>query len=247
MRTRSVVKSAALPLGLMALLAACSGGGDSAGGTKATTTTLYTAFVDPNATTTIAVLTQPSPPVANTAPVPSTVAGGQAAPGVNAQPGQTVQTATGTVQASGVFYVVQSGDSLRAIAKKFGTTSDALLQLNGLANADLLQIGQRIQLPSSSVGGAVAAGVEISSLYVIEAGDTIGKIAKKFGVSKDALIAANPSIDPNVIRIGAKLAIPAGGKAKPAVAATTVAAAAPATTVAPAPAPVETVAPAPAA
>ena len=45
--------------------------------------------------------------------------------------------------------------------------------------------------------------------YVVQAGDTMGAIAQKFGVSLDALIAANPSVSPNAMPIGATLYIPA--------------------------------------
>ncbi len=44
--------------------------------------------------------------------------------------------------------------------------------------------------------------------YVVQAGDTMGAIAQKFGVSLDALIAANPSVSPNAMSIGATLYIP---------------------------------------
>ena len=45
--------------------------------------------------------------------------------------------------------------------------------------------------------------------YTIQAGDTMGELAQKFGVPLDALIAANPSISPNAMPIGATLRIPA--------------------------------------
>jgi LysM repeat protein len=44
--------------------------------------------------------------------------------------------------------------------------------------------------------------------YIIQAGDTLGALAQKFGVSLDALMAANPSISPNAMPIGAALLIP---------------------------------------
>lgn len=44
--------------------------------------------------------------------------------------------------------------------------------------------------------------------YIIQAGDTMGALAQKFGVSLDALIAANPSISPNAMPVGATLYIP---------------------------------------
>jgi LysM repeat protein len=44
--------------------------------------------------------------------------------------------------------------------------------------------------------------------YIIQAGDTMGALAQKFGVSLDALIAANPTISPNAMPVGAALLIP---------------------------------------
>lgn len=44
--------------------------------------------------------------------------------------------------------------------------------------------------------------------YIVQAGDTMGAIAQNFGVSLDALIAANPSVSPNAMSIGVTLLIP---------------------------------------
>ena len=44
--------------------------------------------------------------------------------------------------------------------------------------------------------------------YIIQSGDTMGALAQKFGVSLDALIAANPNVSPNAMPIGAALLIP---------------------------------------
>ncbi len=44
--------------------------------------------------------------------------------------------------------------------------------------------------------------------HIIQAGDTMGALAQKFGVSLDALIAANPGVSPNAMPIGAALLHP---------------------------------------
>jgi len=49
--------------------------------------------------------------------------------------------------------------------------------------------------------------------YVVVHGDTLGKIAKKNGVTLSALKAANPGVDPAKLKVGQKIAIPAGGTA----------------------------------
>jgi LysM repeat protein len=46
--------------------------------------------------------------------------------------------------------------------------------------------------------------------YVIVAGDTVSKIAKKFGITPEDLLAANPQVkNPNKIKVGDELTIPA--------------------------------------
>jgi LysM repeat protein len=47
-------------------------------------------------------------------------------------------------------------------------------------------------------------------VYVIKAGDTLSKVAKRFGVTIEELLAANPEIkDPNKIAEGQEIVIPA--------------------------------------
>jgi LysM repeat protein len=49
--------------------------------------------------------------------------------------------------------------------------------------------------------------------YVVVKGDTLGKIAKKHGVTLNALKAANPGVEPTKLKVGQKLTIPPGGTA----------------------------------
>lgn len=50
-------------------------------------------------------------------------------------------------------YVVQRGDTLSAIARRFGTTVTALIQLNSLTNANQITVGQRLLIPSTGSTG----------------------------------------------------------------------------------------------
>lgn len=64
--------------------------------------------------------------------------------------------ATATVYASRLIptptpaglYVVQNGDTLSSLAEEFGTTVDDLLAANGLTDANALQVGQSLLIPS---------------------------------------------------------------------------------------------------
>lgn len=60
--------------------------------------------------------------------------------------GQSIKIPT-SGSGSGQTYIVQLGDSLTTIALKFGTTQNALLSINNLANPDLIYVGQKLRIP----------------------------------------------------------------------------------------------------
>ena len=97
-------------------------------------------------------------------------------------------------------YVVKSGDTLYAIARRFGLTVDALREANQLQNPSLLSVGQALLIPRED------------ALYTVRQGDTLYAIARRYGLPLPCLIAANPQLaDPNRIRIGQTLRVPLGG------------------------------------
>ena len=49
-------------------------------------------------------------------------------------------------QAADVYYVVKRGDTLSAIASKYGTTYQRLAQINGIANPNRIYVGQKIRV-----------------------------------------------------------------------------------------------------
>lgn len=107
-------------------------------------------------------------------------------------------------------YTVVAGDSLSGIAAKFGTTYQALAQLNGLANANLIFPGQVLRVTS-----AVPATLGSGTVYTVVSGDNLSAIGKKFGVSYQAIAAANGIADPNKIFAGQRLTIPGASAAAP--------------------------------
>ncbi len=99
-------------------------------------------------------------------------------------------------------YTVQRGDTLAEIAAAHGTTATKLAALNGLRHPDLILVGQQLVVDGS--GGSGGA-------YTVRSGDTLGTIASRHGTSISKLVAANSLRNPNLIRIGQKLQVPAGG------------------------------------
>ena len=89
-------------------------------------------------------------------------------------------------------YVVAHGDTLKAIAARYGTTLDALASLNGIYNVNLIYAGQRLTVPN---GGYVPPPPPPSgSTYVIQPGDTLRKLATRWGVTINDILAVNPQI-----------------------------------------------------
>ena len=92
-------------------------------------------------------------------------------------------------------YVVKSGDTLSKIANKYGTTYQALAAYNGIANPNLIRVGQEIKIP----------GVEV---YTVKAGDTLSKIAARYNTTYQKLAEYNSIANPNVIHVGQQIKIP---------------------------------------
>jgi len=106
----------------------------------------------------------------------------------------------GTIQNT---YTVQRGDSLYSIAQKFGTTVDALRSLNNLTS-NTLQIGQVLRIPGSTPTPTPPTG---GNVYTVQAGDSLYRIAQRFGVSVGDIIDAN-NLTSTVLSIGQQLVIP---------------------------------------
>ncbi len=99
-------------------------------------------------------------------------------------------------------YIVQSGDTLFSIATRYHTTVAAIKELNGLKN-DTILVGQRLFIPDSTTSPPAAA-----SAYIVEPGDTVYRIALRFGTTARALQDLNGIPNPNLIAVGQALAIP---------------------------------------
>lgn len=112
-------------------------------------------------------------------------------------PGQVLKV-TGTASQESTYYV-QAGDTLSAIATKFGTTVSILVSLNHISNPNVIYVGQKIYVGEATQGQ--------SNAYTVQAGDTLSGIAAKFGTTWQALAQKNGLANPNVIYVGQTLTI----------------------------------------
>jgi membrane-bound lytic murein transglycosylase D len=113
-------------------------------------------------------------------------------------------------------YIVQSGDTLSHIAKRYQQTSIQIKSTNRLRN-DFLRVGQILRIPPN---GEVAVLTEYKTLqtqtYTVVAGDTLSEIAEKHKVSVRNLKRSN-NLTNNLINVGQVLLIkaPSDPKATP--------------------------------
>jgi membrane-bound lytic murein transglycosylase D len=105
-------------------------------------------------------------------------------------------------QTRDTFHVVRRGESLSIIARRYGVRMSDIQHLNGLRSKHRIRAGQKLRLPTdhkgsrTSTSASTSAPVERSTppadgLYTVRRGDSIYKIAKRFGMSERDLIAAN--------------------------------------------------------
>jgi LysM repeat protein/outer membrane protein assembly factor BamB len=106
---------------------------------------------------------------------------------------------------SPVIHVVQAGDTLWKIAQKYGTTVQAIVDANNLNPNQYLYIGQKLMIPGKTT---TPDPTNSPVIHVVQAGDTLWKIAQKYGTTIQVIVDAN-KIDPNKhLYVGQKLTIP---------------------------------------
>jgi LysM repeat protein len=110
---------------------------------------------------------------------------------------------TAAPPASGATYhTVQAGENVYRIAQRYGSTVEAIMATNGIADARSLKVGQVLLIPTEG-GGMTGTGA-----YVVQPGDTLYSIAKRFGTTVETMAALNGLAPPYTIKVGQSLVIP---------------------------------------
>ena len=105
---------------------------------------------------------------------------------------------------AGAGYTVRQGDTLTGIAADLGVSIAELAQANGIADPNLINAGQVLEVPAPAVPEAVREATP----YTVQRGDTLTAIAAKLGISMADLARTNSIVDPNRIRVGQVLEMP---------------------------------------
>jgi peptidoglycan DL-endopeptidase LytE len=100
-------------------------------------------------------------------------------------------------------YTVKKGDTLWDIAINNGTTVDQLMQDNNLTSS-LIFPGDKLTYNTTV---AQVAQAKEQGYYTVVLGDTLGKVANRFGITVDELVKLNNLSDPNLIYVGTVLKV----------------------------------------
>ena len=114
-------------------------------------------------------------------------------------------------------YRVRRGDTLGRIAKRFGTTVDTLVAMNNMEQAHFIKPDQMLRVPAGGTAASAAVHEPVPPQqprhYRVRRGDTLGRIAKRFGTTVDTLVAMNNMEQAHFIKPDQMLRVPAGGTA----------------------------------
>ena len=155
--------------------------------TLASTTTTTTLAPTPTTAAPVASTTTTTVPVASTTAIPTTTEAADVGP---------------------LSVLVEVGDSLSKIAKRYDTTTEILAAINGICDVNQIYVGQKILLAAAE--SETDDGVDpepISVTVLVEVGDSLSKIAKQYDTTVDDLMVANDITDPNLLLVGQELVV----------------------------------------
>ena len=142
-------------------------------------------------------------------------------------------TAPATSAVSGNSYTVKTGDSLWKIAKANNVSVAAIKQANNLSS-DSLKVNQKLVIPAGTAPAAAAPvttasagtwqpGTQVDNgqtTHIVDIGETLGSIAKKYNVPVAELMKANNISDVKRVTVSQKLVIPSAAAPTPVTTAT---------------------------
>lgn len=109
-------------------------------------------------------------------------------------------------------HVVVKGETIYAIAKKYEISPDELIKLNPEANNGIKE-NQTLVIPAKNSFPAVVTTAN-DTTYVVQKGETLYAISRKFGITVEAILAKNPSVK-DTLSEGIQLVLPTKKNALP--------------------------------
>ena len=102
-------------------------------------------------------------------------------------------------------YTVQKGDTLYSIARKFDVSLDTLFEVNNISDPTRVPVGTLLKIPGK------AAPPATGTPYIVQRGDTLYSLARRFAVSLDELLRVNGLTLKSLLKVGQRIVIPVEG------------------------------------
>jgi LysM repeat protein len=122
------------------------------------------------------------------------------------------------VNADGSLHTVQPGETLRRIAESYGVSVEELAAANQIVNPNLIFAGQVLVIPATAENDGAAAMDETGEVqvqepvvHVVQPGETLTRIAARYGVTTAEIVRLNRLGNPNLIFTGQRLQIAGNG------------------------------------
>lgn len=127
----------------------------------------------------------------------------------NASTSSSTSSSANSTVTTAASYTVKAGDTLSAIAAKYGTTYQALASTNSISNPNDIYVGQVIKVSATvtAASSQAASSTNSNGSYTVKSGDTLYGIALANGLNWQTLAKQNGISDPNVIFVGQKLSL----------------------------------------
>lgn len=115
--------------------------------------------------------------------------------------GYTPISSASPPQDSSIIHIVRAGETLYSIARYYGVDMWALARANNIINPNQIYVGQRLTIYRACTTGFI---------HVVQAGETLYRIAIRYGISAWSIAQANGIYNMNHIWVGQRLLIPSG-------------------------------------
>jgi LysM repeat protein len=104
----------------------------------------------------------------------------------------------------GLIHTVARGENLYRISLRYGVPMSKIQADNAIANPNLIYAGQQLCIITGTTNPPPPTG----TVYVVQRGDTLGRIAGTYGVNLSVLANVNGIVNVNLIYAGQRLTIP---------------------------------------
>lgn len=106
---------------------------------------------------------------------------------------------------SETIHTMQKGETVYGLSKKYGVAMSVILEYNGISDATKIVVGQKIKIPEIK---NLKSDQKATQTYIVQKGDTVYGIAKKFGTTQAEIFSLNGLSAQSVIKVGQKLKVP---------------------------------------